>query len=73
MKLETYLQRENLSASQFSKQLGRPSSTVTRLLHGQRNPGPELMLQILAATKGAVTPNDFLDVETSLRSEGEAA
>lgn len=60
MKLADYLKAENLSPSVFADRLGKPASTITRLLKGERSPNLDLLAEIKTATGGKVTPNDFL-------------
>jgi TorA maturation chaperone TorD len=59
MRLQEYLDHKNITASQFANEIGRAVSTVTRLAKGQATPEPETMAKIIAATGGAVQPNDF--------------
>jgi TorA maturation chaperone TorD len=59
MRLQEYLDHKNITASQFAIEIGRAVSTVTRLAKGQAVPEPETMTKIIAATGGAVQPNDF--------------
>jgi TorA maturation chaperone TorD len=59
MRLQEYLDHKNITASQFANEIGRAVSTVTRIAKGQATPEPETMAKIVAATGGAVQPNDF--------------
>ena len=61
MKLDSYLQKHNLKPSQFAASLGKPASTITRILNGTRLPSFGLMREIADATGGEVTANDFMD------------
>jgi plasmid maintenance system antidote protein VapI len=69
MTLEQYLSWKNLRPTAFAAELGVPSSTITRILRGERSPGLRLMVQISEKTAGAVTPNDFV---TSVKTETAA-
>ena len=60
MDLQTYLDRESLSPSQFADRMGKSASTITRVLNGTRKPGLDLLIEIMEASGGAVTPNDFV-------------
>jgi TorA maturation chaperone TorD len=59
MRLQAYLEQERLSASQFAGRIGRAVSTVTRIINGETTPEPETIAKIVAATGGAVQPNDL--------------
>lgn len=59
MKLQDYLAREEISAAEFARRIGRAVSTVARILHGDTIPEPETLARIVVATGGAVQPNDF--------------
>jgi TorA maturation chaperone TorD len=59
MRLQEYLDHKSITASQFANQIGRAVSTVTRIAKGQATPEPDTMAKIVAATGGAVQPNDL--------------
>jgi hypothetical protein len=59
-KLDQYLAENNLSSPVFADQVGIAASTVWRLRRGDTLPDWETIRRIIAATGGAVTPNDFL-------------
>jgi TorA maturation chaperone TorD len=59
MRLQEYLDNKSITASQFAHEIGRAVSTVTRIAKGQATPEPETMAKIVAATGGAVQPNDL--------------
>lgn len=61
MKLTTYLRKHDLTASDFAARLGKPPSTITRILRGEHEPRMDLLRAIHAETKGRVAPNDFLE------------
>lgn len=60
MKLTAYLEKNNLRPATFAMRLGVPTSTITRLVNGEKRPGMELMEKIAKETEGLVMPNDFL-------------
>lgn len=60
MNLREYIEANGLSPTKFAKQIGVPTSTITRVIAGHRDPGLDLLRKIHVATEGAVTPNDFL-------------
>lgn len=59
MKLDAYLETTGKTATQFAKEIGRSEATVSRLRRGLHQPDWETVAAITAATKGAVTANDF--------------
>lgn len=61
MKLIAYLRRHKLTASDFAARLGKPPSTITRIINGDNEPRMDLLRAIHAETKGKVAPNDFLE------------
>jgi TorA maturation chaperone TorD len=70
MRLQEYLDRKNITASQFAGQIGRAVSTVTRIARGEATPEPGTLAKIVAATGGAVQPNDLFLGCISLDSDG---
>jgi transcriptional regulator with XRE-family HTH domain len=60
MKLDQYLRDKGIKASEFAARLGRPASTITRLINGDRRPSLSLMQEIALATNGDVMANDFM-------------
>ncbi|MGH6926947.1 MAG: molecular chaperone TorD family protein, partial [Dongiaceae bacterium] len=73
MRLQEYLDNKNITASQFANQIGRAVSTVTRIANGQATPEPETMAKIVAATGGAVQPNDLFFSAMHFDGEGGPA
>jgi TorA maturation chaperone TorD len=73
MRLQEYLDNKNITASQFANQIGRAVSTVTRIAKGQATPEPETMAKIVAATGGAVQPNDLFLGAMQFDGEGDPA
>lgn len=69
MTLSEYLRRHDLTAAAFAERIGVATMTISRYARGQRHPRPAIMRRIVAATDGAVGPNDFLNQG----AEGEAA
>jgi DNA-binding transcriptional regulator YdaS (Cro superfamily) len=57
--------RPKIAVAEFARRIGLPQPTVHRYTKGERIPEPEAMAKIVAETAGAVTPNDFYDIETS--------
>jgi len=72
MRLETYLAENGLKPSEFAARMGKPASTISRLLNGEREPSMALLREIKLATGGLVTPNDFLQ-PVSPANEGASA
>jgi transcriptional regulator with XRE-family HTH domain len=62
MTLTEYLSTHKLTPADFAGRMGKPVSTVTRLLNGERKPGSELLQAIVDATAGEVLPNDFFNL-----------
>jgi DNA-binding transcriptional regulator YdaS (Cro superfamily) len=60
MRLDEYLTTSNLTNAEFAKRIGVSTVAVQYWRHGQRIPRPAQMQAIREATKGEVTPNDFL-------------
>ncbi len=65
MKLAEYLTRQNLLPQAFAERIGVSGEAVRLWINGSRTPRPAQMQAILAATNGAVTPNDFLPERAS--------
>ena len=61
MTLADFLTEASLNASDFATQLGCETSTVTRILRGERKPSLELALRIERVSEGKVKPNDFMN------------
>ena len=62
MKLATYLVEKHISQTDFAQQIGRNPSTVHRLLKGAK-PDADTLARIIAATKGKVALEDFVELE----------
>lgn len=63
MKLKTYMERHKLSPARFAALIGVSQPAVHRYVHNGRIPQRDVMLRIVEATGGKVTPTDFYDVE----------
>lgn len=62
MKLRDYMTSRDLTAKAFAETIGATEFAVTKWLRGERRPSGDLMMRIVDATDGAVTPNDFFDL-----------
>jgi DNA-binding transcriptional regulator YdaS (Cro superfamily) len=60
MKLLAYLQSNRIADADFAAHIGVSEGAVRKWKYGERIPRAEAMVQVLRATNGAVTPNDFL-------------
>jgi len=73
MRLCYYLKAKSETQQQFAARLGCDQSTVSRYCDG-RVPEPAIQKKIYELTAGAVTPNDFADIEAAPATEpAEAA
>lgn len=70
MTLSQYLDQQGLTGEAFAALIDVNPSTVCRYISGARYPRRAVLLRILAATDGAVTPADLL---CAPKAEGEAA
>ena len=61
MKLSAYLSDRQMSLAAFAGRIGTSKVSVYHYVHGLRWPRVDIMRRIVTATKGLVTPNDFLD------------
>ena len=59
MQLSDYVARENLRDGEFARRIGRSRVTVNRIRRGLVRPSWDTIKAIRAATKGAVTADDF--------------
>lgn len=67
MQLSQYLKEAKLTPGSFARQIGRHRSTVLRIVKGDFKPDLKTMERIIAATDGAVTPNDFFNLPKRAR------
>ncbi len=70
MTLEDYLASKGLTQEEFALSIGISQSTVSRLSSGTGNASLALLKDIFEATRGAVTPNDFLPQEPIRKRRG---
>lgn len=66
--LKRYREARGLYQHELAKVLGTTTATVSRIETGIRYPSVKLMRRIMAATNGAITPNDFVMQATSEQS-----
>lgn len=59
MRLQTYLERNDLLIADFADRIGVSPQSVHRYLSGERVPRRDVMERILVATGGDVSANDF--------------
>lgn len=59
MTLDSYLRSKEMTPGDFAALIGASASGVTKWLRGERRPRPGMYPKIIAATDGAVRPNDF--------------
>jgi transcriptional regulator with XRE-family HTH domain len=63
MKLRDYIDKHNLTLTDFAVQIGVGYYTLQRYLNGTRYPGPCEFAAIYKVTHGKVQPNDFYDLK----------
>lgn len=61
MKLDTYLNENDLTETDFGRRIGLSQSQVNRIRNDKSWPSKGIMERIASATNGAVTANDFVD------------
>ena len=61
MKLSEFLQKENKTLEQASKELGFSYEDLRRYSQGLVFPRPERVIKITEWSKGKVTANDFIN------------
>ena len=69
MTLQDYLDEQGLTHKAFAERICVTTASVWRYATGNRMPRPNIMRKIVAATDGAVQPQDFYGQD----AEGEAA
>lgn len=69
MTLADYLSQNSLTATEFAALVECDESAVVRWLGGSRTPNANTMQRIIAATGGAVTPNDFFELPAAKVAE----
>lgn len=65
MKLEAYIAETGTKRAAIAQAIGVSEVAIHRYISGTRIPRPETMAKIVAATGGAVQPNDFFDTEAA--------
>lgn len=68
MKLSQYLETADKNATEFALLIGCDTSTITRILRGERGPSVHLAVKIEEATGGQVTPRDFVPSQAAPES-----
>ena len=61
MKLRDWMKKNGVKQDQFAVETGIGQSTLSQFCTGARRPSLKMMGRIREATKGEVTPNDFLE------------
>jgi transcriptional regulator with XRE-family HTH domain len=61
MDLRRYLEKEKIRVAAFADAVDVSVQALYRYMHGERIPERKVMLRIIQATGGKVTPNDFFD------------
>jgi predicted transcriptional regulator len=72
MKLASYLKKFGHSQIDFANATGLRQGTVSRLAAGLFTPSCQTMNAIYTATRGAVTPNDFIISKPIKRKTNDA-
>lgn len=60
-KLADWLRRNNIGDADFASRVGTDRTTISRIRRGKQRPSLDLAGRIAAATKGAITANDFVE------------
>lgn len=68
MKLAAFLSLSGITRSQFAERIGVTGATITGYCSGSIWPKREVMERIVAETNGAVTADDFLQMDDSSAS-----
>lgn len=63
MTLQEWMQNEGMSDAQFARRLARSTAAVNKWRNGLRTPRADALRQIVEATDGQVTANDFFAPE----------
>lgn len=61
MKLADWLEKNDMQRKVFAEKIGVNPSYITLICNSDSWPSRDIMKRIKKATKGEVTPNDFLD------------
>ena len=60
MQLKDYLVKKDLTTAEFAASVEVTKFAVRKWLRGERTPRPKIMVKIKKATKGAVSPDDWM-------------
>ena len=71
MKLDEVIREKGTTEQAIADATGYSQATINRLRNGKLNPTLELLDAVFKATNGAVTPNDFLDIDPASHCGGE--
>jgi transcriptional regulator with XRE-family HTH domain len=69
MRLAEYLERHGIAVAEFAEAIEAEPMSVYRYCNGVRVPNRKLMARIVAATSGAVQPNDFYSLPIKPRGK----
>ena len=67
-KLTEFLREKRLTDAGFAALIGVNQTTVTRWRRRRVTPSPSAMRKIARETNGAITPNDFIEVDHDQRA-----
>lgn len=73
MTLKEWLTENSIEARDFAPLISRSPEAIRRYIAGERIPDRETMPLIVFQTGGAVTPNDFFNLPSTLPPAGSAA
>jgi len=73
MRLSDYLQENQIAAPDFARLIGCDKGTVYRWIKGEVIPMPDTIGEIMNATGGAVTFEDFLEERARARKHKSEA
>lgn len=63
MTLKDWFSETGVTQREFAHRIGRSEATVSRLVNGVNRPDRATIRAIHKETGGAVTPNDFIDLD----------
>ena len=58
--IKTFRTEKKLSLDEMAQRIGTTAASLSRIENGKQDIGLAMMLRIVEATNGAVTPNDFM-------------
>lgn len=64
MKLKTWIKAEGISDAEFARRLGVNPTQVSRWLAGKVRPDWDYLKKIILITRGQVSADDFIEVES---------